>query len=484
MFSAETVAATQAHLAAARTSIEGRRLEEGVVSLRAALALMPVLPEAHFHLGNALFGLGRLDEAEAEYRQAIHHAEAQKRRYAEPYVALGHLYGHRRETGRAVEAYAQAVRIAPGLAGLVRLGEAQMRDNDHAAALATLQKALLLDKANGPLRGRIAHALIALGRPKAALALCAETLRGHPGDADAHAMRGLALLGQGHWAEGFRESTWRWQTAYFGHAALQTGRPAWTGEDPAGKTILAYAEQGAGDTIQFARFLAGLAARGAQVVAAVPRSLMRLVATVPGVAAVHDLADPEWPAHDFAVSMLDVPAYMMQPGEQPPCAIPYVVPPAGPAAPGDGVLAVGIVWACNPDNVTARLRNVDPAALNALADVAGVRYVSLQQDKTLPRPFPTIAEPGPFADFADTARAVAGLDLVIAPDTAVAHLAGALGKPVWVLLPAIAEWRWGEAGMTSPWYPAARLYRQKTAADWRRPVMEVKRDLQALAGAR
>ena len=484
MFSPDTVATTQAHLEAARRHLEGGQPAEGMVSLRAALALMPMLPEPHHHLANILRDQERPNEAIAEYRLAIRHAVEQKRRYPEPYLALGALLEQGGHSDEALETYMQLTRLMPSSPHFIGLGHALMRRGDLQAALTAMQKALTLDKATRVPRSEVAQILIQLGRPKAAAAFCAEALRADRNDADAHVMHAFALLAQGRWREGFIESRWRWRTSRFRPKLPQTGKPVWNGEDLDGKCILVHAEQGAGDVIQFSRYITRLAGSGARVVAAVPRSLHALIAEMPSVSGTYDSTGADWPIHDFIVPVMDLPGWLMRDDRDTLPNDPYLALPSGTPANPAGCFRVGIAWAANPGHILGRMRSILDDALAPLAGIAGVEYVSLQQDKALPKPFAPLIDAEPFADFAQTAALMGTLDLVVSVDTSVAHLAGALGKPVCTLLPVIAEWRWGETGDTTPWYPTMRLYRQRKQGDWSHPIAALAHDIEGLARGR
>jgi len=249
-------------------------------------------------------------------------------------------------------------------------------------------------------------------------------------------------------------------------APRHTVRPRWTGDDPAGRTLLLHAEQGFGDTLFCARYAPLLAARGARVLLEVPASLVRLLTPLPGVAGVFPLDTPDLPPFDAQIPMMSLPGAFATTLETIPAGIPYLRAPARPAPlpPGRNI---GLAWTGNPDNPRHAARTPPPEALVPLLDVPGCRFWSV-----LPEPIPAALQPHlhgpptPLTDFTDTAALLAELDLVIAVDTATAHLAGAMGVPVWLLLPFAPDFRWMLDRNDTPWYPGMRLFRQPASGDW------------------
>jgi hypothetical protein len=319
-----------------------------------------------------------------------------------------------------------------------------------------------------------------LGRTELAAALFHRAAILAPGNPDIQCNLGAALLRQGDYAEGWRRHEWRLHpNAQNAPAPRSFVQPGWRGEDLAGRTILLHAEQGLGDTLQFIRFAAPISALGARVVVEAPAGLTRLLATAPGVAAVHPAGEP-FPGFDFHLPLMSAPHRLGVTLETLPAEIPYLRAPAGQseawrrrlsAFPG---LKVGLVWTGNPAlklawsaDANAR-RSISLDRLRPLIDAPGATFFSLQKDV---RSGDVIDFMGEIEDFADTAALVEALDLVITVDTSVAHLAGALGKPVWILSRFDGCWRWLGHRPDSPWYPSARLFHQPRRDDWA-PVIE------------
>jgi Flp pilus assembly protein TadD len=299
----------------------------------------------------------------------------------------------------------------------------------------------------------------------------------------------LALLLLGRFDEGWREYEWRLRAPELAARLRPFDGPRWAGQDPAGKTILLTAEQGLGDAIQFLRFATRLADRGARVIAAVPPALRTLAATAPGVSEARAIDEPQAP-YDFHLPLLSLPHALGITTDSVAVTLPYLRPdPArlceASAAVAGSMLNVGIAWAGAPDNTNDARRSTRLAALAPLFDVAGVRLFSLKREGEALTPADApwsgrLETTSLRNDFDGLAALVATLDLVISVDTSLVHLAGALGKPVWVLVPFGPDWRWQLGRTDSPWYPTVRLFRQPVAGDWSQPVRSAAAALEEL----
>ncbi len=295
-------------------------------------------------------------------------------------------------------------------------------------------------------------------------------------DSETEARFELAQLAlrQGRWRQGWAlwESRLRRPQAHEDRWTI----PEWTGGDLPDLDLLVYGEQGVGDTLQMLRYVPELTARGATVRLAVHDSLLRLLTGFPGVAQVLPLSHPDCPA-THRVSIMSLPHRL--PADDPwPERVPYLH--TRPALLAEAGLKVGVVWAGSAAFANAAQRHIGRSMLEPLRQIPGARLYSLQLDQSPDDP--AIIDLAPrIADWADTAALVAGLDLLISVDTGTAHLAGALGRPLWLLLHQGCDWRWG-LGDTTPWYPQARLYRQHAAGDWNGVMGRVAADLRALAG--
>jgi tetratricopeptide (TPR) repeat protein len=435
------------------------RFEEAAASYRAALALDPQSAEAFYNLGNALGELGRLADAAAAYREAL----ALRPDYWQALTRLGTVLQEQRQTEAAVECFRRAIALQPNVAHL------------HANLAGALRE-----------QGKFAESASAC---RVALAL-------DPDLPAAHYHLAMALLPLGEFAAGWAEYEWRWHLPELRPFRRNFPQPQWQGEPAAGRTLLLHAEQGYGDTLQFCRYALPAAAAGLRVILAVPPPLVRLLRTLPRVAEVVALGE-RLPAFDLHCPLLSLPLAMRTTLATIPSAVAYLRADADDAAAigarlagllGPG-LRVGLAWAGNPRrharmaSATDRRRSIDPELLAPLFAVAGVQFVSLQKDgPAAPAHLPLLDLMPQMQDFADTAALIANLDLVIAVDTAVVHLAAALGKPVWLLDRHDPCWRWLLGRRDSPWYPTLRIYRQPSPGDWARVLAEAAQDLRRRAG--
>ncbi len=432
--------------------------------------------------GCAAYAAGQLVAAEAAFRSLPDDVDALSN--------LGAVLNATQRHAEAEAACRAALALQPQCwAAWSNFGTAlhsQQRYDDAIAAYATAVR-----QNRGAINAwtNLGVALAEQGRVVQSLAMHAAAVSLAPEDAEVRANHALALLAAGDLARGFAEHEWRWQVP----SMLPHGvpGPCWQGEDPAGRTILVHDEGGFGDTLQFVRYVPLLAARGARVLLRVQPPLVRLLRRMPGPVAVLGRGEAV-PEYHMQCPMLSLPHGFGTALQTVPAQVPYLPVDAAKAAmwrarlAGEG-LRVGLVWggASRPGMAVAHAmdsrRSLPVAALATLAGITGVRFVSLQKDQD-PPPGLDMANPMPdCADFDDTAAVVAGLDLVIAVDTSMAHLAGALGRPVWLLSRYDMCWRWLHGRRDSPWYPGLRLYRQPAPGEWGPVLREVADDLRAAA---
>jgi Flp pilus assembly protein TadD len=436
------------------------KYEEAVGAFRLALRLRPDFPEVHNNLGIALARLGRHAEAGDHYRAALR----LKPDYPEALYNLGGLLAESGNPGEAIKTYREALRLRPGYPEALR---------------------------------NLGNTLMAVADPIGATACYEELLRLNPDNPDAHLARAIARLVLGDYERGWPEYEWRWKVAEF--TPRPYPQPRWDGASLAGRTVLLWAEQGLGDTIQYARFAAGVKAAGGTVLLECPVPLARLTATCPGVDRVVPRGEP-LPAFDVHAPLLSLPALLGTTLAAVPAAVPYLSPEpdlvekwAAELGPVREV-KVGICWQGNPGFRADRQRSFPLARFGPLARVPGVRLYSLQKGPGTEQLTPPgglgfevtdlaarLDETGPFRD---TAAVINTLDLVIAPDTALAHLAGAIGVPVWVALSTAAHFCWLLDREDSPWYPTARLFRQRRYGDWPDVFARMADALRGLVAAR
>jgi Flp pilus assembly protein TadD len=420
--------------------LEGARADDALAAARRSLILAPEAAESWNNLGNALLDLRDYDRTLAAFGRA--------RRLSPTFVdACLNEGGLRLDLGDVAEGERlsrQAVALAPGLPGAWN------------------------NLANGLLMAcRLPESAAAVGHAQALA----------PGDAQIRFNSAAVLLKMGRFEEGWRAYEARRHTP----AALVRRRsfdpPDWPGGDPAGKTLLLSTEQGYGDALQFCRYAVWMARRGARVIVRTEPPLVRLLRSLPGVAAVIGTDDP-LPPFDFHLPLMSLPALY---GD---IAVPVPYLFADPAdmdswrrrVSGLPGRKIGLVWSGNPRPgrrsayLLDRRRSLTRAHFDDVAAIPGVTLVSLQKEE----PF---AELG---DFADTAALIETLDLVISVDTSVAHLAGALGKPVCILSRFDGCWRWLQGRDDTPWYPSARLFRQPEPGDWRTPLDALRKHIVTL----
>jgi len=486
-------------------SLQGK-LDEAVAGYRRALALKPELAEAHSNLGNAYKAQGRLELAVGCYERAL----ALKPEFVEAHSNLGNALKAQGRLDEAESCYGRALRLNPGYADAhFNLGNTLMEQNRLAEAEASYRRALDLKPEFAEAEFNLGNALRDQGRVDEAAACFDLALALKPDYADAHWNRALAQLLLGDFEAGWRNFEWRRSQQAAPHTFAQ---PQWRGEPlrVAGRAarILLHAEQGLGDNVQFLRYVPLVQAVGGEVILSLPASLRRMAALLPGVAALVTSWD-ELPAFDFHCPLMSLPLAIGTTLETVPAVVPYLSVPQE-ARDGAAALAwpaglrVGLAWAGNPDHSNDRNRSMQLSQFEPLLGVEGVHFFSLQMGKAVeqlsalldsqpdrkergeggaPRERgATVADlASRNSDLAETAAQIEQLDLVIAVDTAVAHLAGALGKPVWVLLPFTPDWRWMREREDSPWYPTMRLFRQPSMGDWETVIGHVRTQLCALA---
>jgi tetratricopeptide (TPR) repeat protein len=506
------------HYALGAALAAGGRRREAKAAYREALRLRPVFPEVLLNLGNVHYDEGAFAAAAVCCRKAV----AQRPAYAKAWCNLGNalqmLGGLREATG----CYDRTLAMDPTIvAAQHNLGNAWMARRDFARAEESFRRALSMDEQRAEHHNSLGNALFQQRRDAEAEACYRRALERAPGYAAAHTnlanalmRRGnhdemirhyeraleldpksagghynlaLAHLREGRYDEGWQHHESRWDFRELKLRRRRFAQPQWKGETLRGETILLHAEQGLGDTLQFVRYALLVAERGGNVVLEVQPRLQRLLRDLPGVNRViargETLPDFAWHC-----PLMSLPLAFATTVDTIPRQIPYVRPDAKEVAaerrrwPHNG-LRVGICWAGNPQYRSDEQRSMPLRTLLPLVDVPGIAWFSLQmgpacgQMPGLREKFPLVDASSGARDFTETAALVATLALVISVDTSVAHLAGAMGRPVWVVLPHSSDWRWMEEREDSPWYPTARLFRQRTSGDWGKPVERMQTEL-------
>jgi Flp pilus assembly protein TadD len=464
------------------------RFAESEACARRALSLSHNDLDALDDLGVALWRQGLLSEAEAAYRSACRIKPDAFRLWTN----LGLVLAEQGDNHEAAACFRKALEGQPDLfPALLDLGIALADQGHFEHANDALQAALQLRPGSARALWNVGLSLLREGKWDEAIDRFEQGLRREPEFPELHRDLGYALLGRGDYARGWREHEWRTQCRE--HSGFIVERPRWSGEDLQRRLILLHYEQGIGDTVQFARYAELVKQRGGSVLMLCPTLLLGLLARCPGVDLAFDGTSYQPDCH-FQVPLLSLPVILGPALDTLPARGPYVV--ADPMSVGRwrAILAdaarsscndnsgtdspvrpflIGIAWQGKPTHRLDRWRSFPLAQLAPLSELPGVRLISLQAEHGLDQLRAlagrlkivelSIRRP---RDFLDTAALVSQLDLVITPDSALAHLSGALGARTWVALGAMAEWRWMSRREDSPWYPTMRLFRQGRFGDW------------------
>jgi tetratricopeptide (TPR) repeat protein len=479
---------TELHCYLGRLYEKDKQPEQAARCFKRALALEPDDPDVHADLGNALHAMGQPEQAVASFRQAI----SLRPGFFDALFKCGNALMELKRCDEALASYEECVRLDPdnapafsnrgaALKGLGRLEE----------ALVSFDRAIHLDPQycdpvfnRGTLMGALRRYDEALECYAQALQLCSEEERGK---IEFHESACHLLLGR--FEVGWKKYEARWESGTQKKRKRHFPQPLWLGQQSlAGKTILLHAEQGFGDTIQFCRYARLVADLGAKVLLGVPPELEELIAGVDGVHGMH-LAGQPIPEFDYHCPMMSLPLALGTLLDSIPAPQRYIgADPLRTASwrtrLGQGAAPrAGLVWSGNPDHANDKNRSIP------FEELAGIRteewqFVSIQkavrpEDAKVLDGCPEILQLGQqLADYSDTAALIANLDLVISVDTSVVHLAGAMGKPVWLMLPFNPDWRWMLDRADSPWYPSMRIFRQSKIGDWSEVIAAVRRALQ------
>jgi tetratricopeptide (TPR) repeat protein len=486
---------------------------DALAALEQALVVDPANPDAHNNLGNAALELGDQEGALAHYRAAVEASPD----HVKAYYNLGNACVATGRTTEAIEHFQRALTLDPEHAGAHNnLGNALRAEGRIDEALRSYATAIALRPNDVGSRNNLAHALLSLHRPHDALAVIDDALARDPNNpgtinnlggallaldrleeaaetfgrvaetADEYPQaqfgRGLALLGLGRFAEGWAAYEARWRDPRFREGKADPPVPRWQGEPLNGRRILLHAEQGLGDTIQFSRYAPMVAARGGDVVLQVQPSLKVLLTSLaPMVLADTDAA----PDVDLHCPLLSLPMVFGTDSTTIPSSVPYLAADVarvrrfGYLRPAPGRRRIGVAFSGSRSHTDDKIRSV-PAEIFLPPLVAAGAMVHVVQTELYKADVETIMRldnvdaHGPdLANFADTAALLSLMDLVISVDTSIAHLAGAMGLPTWVLLQHASDFRWLRNRTDSPWYPTMRLFRQKTAGDWVSVMREI-----------
>jgi len=465
---------------------EAGRFDDAEQCYLKALQLNPHLPEAHLSLGNVYKEKEQFEDAIRVYQKALQLDPDAPEVYSNLGIAC-------QKAGRFAEAVVyslKAVALNPDGANMhYNLGIALQENGQLEEAIQCYQKASQLAPDDAGVYNNLAFALQENRRPYEAIPYYRKAIQLAPDSATAHWNLSLALLLTGNFREGWKEYEWRWGTQYLAASRRNFAQPLWGGEDIEGRTILLHAEQGFGDAIQFIRYAPLVAERGSRAVLECSRELATLLQSVKGIGQVV-VRGEELPAFDLHCPLLSLPLAFDTTLETVPAAVPYLAADAesigkwkAKISQDSAKMKIGFAWAGNPGFKQNRYRNIPLAFFVPLTEIPGVAFYSLQKGeeaeeaKNPPGEMRLFDHTKDIRDFSDTAALIENLDLIISVDTAIAHLAGALGKPVWTLLPFSPEWRWLLDREDTPWYPTIRLFRQSSFGDWRSVLDRVRQEL-------
>lgn len=448
--------------------------------LKRSIALKPAQADAFNNLGLAYFELEEFEAAKENYLRAIELNPA----YAEAHFNLGNLLASQKHHREAIQAFDRVIELNPANAkAWHNRGAAQEQLGELEAAEESYRQALAADPKYRDVLSNLGLVMTVRGRTEG-IAILEELLEKSPDSAEEHWNLGIALLRLGQYSRAWPEYEWRWRREKHTSPVRSFSQPQWRGQPLTGETVLLHAEQGFGDTLQFVRYAPLVAARGGRVVLEVQPALQRLLARIPGIAECVAKGQP-LPEFDLECPLMSLPLAFATTLETIP---PVVYPGNAPAPPSNPELRAGLVWAGNPKHSLDALRSIPFSQFLPFAAIEGVSFASLQVG---PAAAQAESWPGGLAqplagvqDFSGTAAVVEGLDLVITIDSAVAHLAGTLGKQVWILQPPIPDWRWGLTSETTPWYPTARLFRRACAEKWEGVIARVGAELRHLRDSR
>jgi tetratricopeptide (TPR) repeat protein len=462
-----------------------KRDGEALAALDKALALRPDDPGTIHHRGNALIALNRPAEAIDCFEAVL----AREPRHVDALINRGVALAALDRPAEALASFDAALALGPSHPGaLYNRGNALLALGRNADAFAAFDRTLAATPDHvGALNNR-GRALQGLNRHDEAVKSLDQAIARQKDYADAHFNRALSLLTLGDLAPGFAEYEWRWKRSGMVDTRRNYRGALWLGEYPlGGKTILLHAEQGLGDTIQFARYVPLLARAGAKVVLEVQPELKPLLSGFEGAACY--ACDEILPSYDVHCPLGSLPLALKTDGSSIPADIPYLgaddarIAKWRPRLEALSGKRVALAWAGHARHANDRNRSIALDQLAPLFALDGISIVSIQRElrdgdaNALAR-FPRVTHLGDeLADMADTAAVIALADMTLAVDTSVAHVAGAMGCALSVMLPFTPDWRWTLQGEHSPWYPHARLYRQPAAGDWQSVIATVCGDL-------
>jgi Flp pilus assembly protein TadD len=449
-------------------------------SYNRSVTLSPLQADVYNNLGLAYSESEQLEAATESFLRAIELDPS----HAEAHFNFGLALAKQKEHRAAIKSFGKAIALRQDYAKAFHsLGASQQALGDLAAAAEAYRKALDFEPEYTEVLSNLGSLLVLQGCPEG-IGCLERLVERRPDSAEAHWNLGISLLMLGDYVRGWREYEWRWQWEKFTSPRRGFEQPQWQGESLDGATILLHAEQGLGDTLQFVRYATLVAQRGGRVILEVQPSLKSLLQHAPGVAECIGQGEalPEFSCHCPLMSLPHVFGTTIDTIPPSPTDL-LDVAGSEPLFRGGtrDCLKVGLVWGGNPLHQNDALRSISLAHFLPLSKIDGIAFISLQKGPASQQiadwPF-YLPDPCSAArNFSDTAAIISNVDLVITVDTAIAHLAGAMRKPVWILNSHIPDWRWGLQSGTTPWYPTARLFRRSFSGGWEELMERVASEL-------
>jgi tetratricopeptide (TPR) repeat protein len=463
---------------------EEKLLNDAEICFQKALKINPDHILSLNNLGLTLKEMGELNRAVACFKKAIR----LNSHFSNAYYNLGVIFQEKKELDEAITYFQRAIELNPYFENAYyNLGIAFKEKRQLEKAIDSYQKVIELNPTNSDAYINLGLVLKDKGQFNEALSYFQKAVCLSPDDAEAHWNMSLDLLLLGNFREGWKEYEWRHKVKTFPQHDFS--QPLWDGTDIPKQTILIHAEQGFGDTIQFVRYAPLIAQRGAKVILECHRELISLLQSVKGIHRVILRGEP-LPPFDLHCPLLSLPLVFDTTHENIPSKVPYITVDSSLIQKwknrlkcNDSQYKIGLAWAGRPNDMNDFNRSCSLMFFSPLTQL-DITFYSLQKGeaseevKNPPKGMKLIDYTEEINDFSDTAALIENLDLVISVDTAVAHLAGALGKPVWTLLPFVPDWRWMLNREDSPWYPTMRLFRQPSLGDWESVITKILNELQ------